>query len=208
MESRRQHQWIWAPSAENHCEGSAEDEWDPRWKDASHQGGHRLLPERNGPPAWRSSRRMLVGTLTCGRRRRRQRETGGWLVRDILLEAKAPVVYGMDREAGLSPTRRCGKGRRAGTLRKHIKTWLKYRAWLRPTFEVEWPWEPCHFTACLEARAAEPCGKSIPASLLKTLIFMGHAAEIVKSEQINAASAVRNTLEGRCRDWSTGSNNW
>ena len=129
-------------------------------------------------------------------------ERDRWVVslRDILLEAKAPVVYGMDREAGLSSTRRCGKGRRAGTLRKHIKTWLKYRAWLRPTFQVEWPWEPYHFTACLEARAAEPCGKSIPASLLKTLIFMEHAAEIVKSEQINAAPAVRNTLEGRCRD--------
>ena len=129
---------------------------------------------------------------------REKEKTDGWLVRDILLEAKAPVVYGMDREAGLSSTRRYGKGRRAGTLRKHIKTWLKYRAWLRPTFQVEWPWEPYHFTACLEARAA--CGRSIPASLLKTLIFMGHAAEIVKSEQINAAPAVRNTLEGRCRD--------
>lgn len=46
----------------------------------------------------------------------------------------------------------------------------------------------------LEARAAER-GKSIPASLLKTLIFMEHAAEIVKSEQISATPAVRNTLE-------------
>ena len=52
-----------------------------------------------------------------------------------------------------------------------------YRVWLRSTFQVEWPSEPFHFSSYLEARAAEPCGKSIPASLLKTLIFMEHAAE-------------------------------
>ena len=131
------------------------------------------------------------------RERAEKKERDRWVasLRGILVEAKAPVTYGMEGESEALATRRFGKGRRAGTLRKHVKTWLRYRVWLRSTFQVEWPSEPFHFSSYLEARAAEPCGKSIPASLLKTLIFMEHAAEIVKSEQVSATPAVRNTLE-------------
>ena len=131
------------------------------------------------------------------REKAEKKERDRWVasLREILIEAKTPVAFGMDGESEAMTTRRFGKGRRAGTLREHVKTWLRYRSWLRSTFQVEWPSEPFHFSAYLEARAAEPCGKTIPASLLKTFIFMEHAAEIVKSEQVSATPAVRNTLE-------------
>ena len=124
-------------------------------------------------------------------------ERDRWIgcLRGILVEAGVPVARSLHDVHGLSLTRRFGKGRRASTLRKHVKTWIKFRAWLLATFEVKWPEEPFHFSTYLEARADEPCGKSIPASLLKTLIFMENAAEIPKSEQICGAPTIRNTLE-------------
>ena len=123
------------------------------------------------------------------REKAERNERDRWIgcLRGILIEASVPVARELLDVRGLTLTRRFGKGRRASTLRKHVKTWVKFRGWLMATFEVRWPHEPCHFSTYLEARADEPCGKSIPASLLKTLIFMENAAEIPKGEQINNA---------------------
>ena len=54
---------------------------------------------------------------------------------------------------------------------------------------------PSQFAEYLEVRAAEPCGKSIPVSILKTLVFMENAAEIPKEEQVGQSLAVKNALE-------------
>ena len=131
------------------------------------------------------------------REKAERNERDRWIgcLRGILIEASVPVARELLDVRGLTLTRRFGKGRRASTLRKHVKTWVKFRGWLMATFELRWPHEPCHFSTYLEARADEPCGKSIPASLLKTLIFMENAAEIPKGEQINNAPTIRNTLE-------------
>ena len=49
-------------------------------------------------------------------------ERGRWIkeLKELLVEAEVPVTRG-----GGDLTRRYGKGRRAGTLRKHVKTWQK-----------------------------------------------------------------------------------
>ena len=78
-------------------------------------------------------------------------------------------------EAGISG--RVGKGRRASTLRKHVKTWERVVAWVRSAFGVSWP-SADHFAAYLQARASEPCGRSVPGSCLKTLMFMESAGEV------------------------------
>ena len=49
--------------------------------------------------------------------------------------------------------------------------------------------------AYLEARAAEPCGRSVPGSCFKTLLFMESAGELLASAKISAHPAVRNCLE-------------
>ena len=91
--------------------------------------------------------------------------------------------------------RRMGKGRRAGTLRKHVKVWERYTGWLRALYGVAWPTSPAHFAEYLETRASEPCGRSIPVSLFKTLIFMENSAEVHPDEQISKSLAVKNALE-------------
>lgn len=90
---------------------------------------------------------------------------------------------------------RIGKGRRANTLRKHVKTWGRFIGWLTATYGVKWPERPFQFADYLISRAMEPCGRSIPVSAFKTLVFMEHAAEIPKDLQLNTAGAIKNAME-------------
>lgn len=92
-------------------------------------------------------------------------------LRKILVEAKLPAVE-VDEWHGV-PTQRIGKGRRASTLRKHVKTWWRVREWLMASFDIPWPRVPGHLALYLEARAAEPCGRSVPASIYKTFHVLG-----------------------------------
>eukprot|EP00438_Fugacium_kawagutii_P021417 Skav230575 [mRNA] locus=scaffold971:157894:160071:- [translate_table: standard] len=120
-----------------------------------------------------------------------------WLgeLKKILLEADCPAVQEGQQGGGNLLTRRVGKGRRVNTLRKHVKTWLRLRGWLKATFDEVWPSCAQHFAAYLEARAAEPCGKSVPGSVLKTLLFMESAGEIDDEEKIGNKAAVKNVVE-------------
>ncbi|CAE7744931.1 unnamed protein product [Symbiodinium sp. CCMP2592] len=95
-------------------------------------------------------------------------------------------------EAGISG--RVGKGRRASTLRKHVKTWERVVAWVRSAFGVSWP-SADHFAAYLQARASEPCGRSVPGSCLKTLMFMESAGEVPLDSKISRCPVIRNTME-------------
>ena len=119
-------------------------------------------------------------------------ERGRWIkmLKDLLVEADTPVTKG-----GGDLTRRYGKGRRVGTLRKHVKTWQKESSWMKATFDLPWPIEDWQFAMYLESRADEPCGKSVPASIFKTLMFMENAAEIPVEEQICRKPALKNVLE-------------
>ncbi|CAE7764855.1 DNAJC17, partial [Symbiodinium necroappetens] len=105
----------------------------------------------------------------------------------------------------LGESRRVGKGRRPSTLRKHVKTWEKFVLWLKGAYNIEWPEAPCHFIDYLEERASEPCGKSIPLSLLKTLMFMESSAEVPKTAQISNHPAVSNSMQEITRFLETAS---
>eukprot|EP00435_Cladocopium_sp_Y103_P069397 s861_g33.t1 len=58
-----------------------------------------------------------------------------------------------------------------------------------------WPEEPGEFAQYLECRADEPCGKSVPGSAFKTLMFMENAGEVPVEEQICRSPAIKNVLE-------------
>ena len=67
--------------------------------------------------------------------------------------------------------------------------------WLHGAYGLMWPVQPSHFVGYLEVRAAEPCGKSVPGSLLKTLMFMEIAAEIPVDQRISKHPALVNCME-------------
>ena len=88
--------------------------------------------------------------------------------------------------------KRLGKGRRP--LRKHVRTWSGISDCVLGAFGETWPLAD-HFVVHLEACAAEPCGRSVPGSGFKTLLFMESAGELLASAKISAHPAVRNCLE-------------
>ena len=93
------------------------------------------------------------------------------------------------------PTRRFAKGRRAGTLRKHVRTWQRAMRFWQFTFGTHWPQHPYHVVAYLESRAAEPCGRTVPMSIFKTIMFMEHSAEVSRSAMVHLHPSVKNALE-------------
>ena len=90
---------------------------------------------------------------------------------------------------------RVGKGRRAGTLRKHCKTWNQFVRWLRATYDKDWPTDGAEFAHYIEDRASEPCARTVPMSAFKTLLFMEAAAEVPQAERISSSPMVVNVLE-------------
>ena len=123
----------------------------------------------------------------------------------LLYVGRTPISLDFGSAMELGESRRVGKGRRPSTLRKHVKTWEKFVLWLKGAYNIEWPDAPCHFIDYLEERAAEPCGKSIPLSLLKTLMFMESSAEVPKMAQISVHPAVSNSMQEITRFLETAS---
>ena len=124
-------------------------------------------------------------------------ERNRWIdeLRHLLYEAKLPAMFRDLPGDQVDPSLRFGKGRRAATLRKHVKTWSKVRDWMKKTFGHPWPKYPEEFALYLEARANEPCGRTVPGSIYKTFIFMEVAGEVEVEDQMNRSMAVKNVLE-------------
>ena len=123
-------------------------------------------------------------------------------LKHLLYEARLPSMF-RDMPIDLvDPSLRFGKGRRASTLRKHVKTWRRARDWMVKTFSYPWPRHPEEFALYLEAlsnepcgRTVPPCGRTVPGSVYKTFIFMEIAGEVEPEYQMHKAVAIRNILE-------------
>ena len=123
-----------------------------------------------------------------------KQERDRWVkeIRDIVKSANLPVARRSSDEALLI---RVAKGRRANTLRKHVKTWAKAARWMDATFGYLWPGSPECFAEFIEAMVEEPCAKSFPESVYKALMFLEYAGEVPEAEQICRAPSVKNALE-------------
>ena len=116
----------------------------------------------------------------------------------IMQQGGAPVVDDLfgDGESPIAvPTRRFAKGRRANTLRKHVRTWQRAMRYWQFTFGVQWPRHPFHMVSYLENRAAEPCNRTVPMSIDKTFMFMEYSAEVSRSDMLHTHPSVKNALE-------------
>ena len=89
----------------------------------------------------------------------------------------------------------CGNGTGApgqrtptSTLQKHCRTWQRMSLWLEHTFQVPWP-NGAQLAAYLQARAAEPCGKSVPVSCEKTILFIEAAGEAGQDAKVSCSPA-------------------
>ncbi|CAE8596253.1 unnamed protein product [Polarella glacialis] len=117
------------------------------------------------------------------------KERAKWTVRliRILKDAKLP--------AAIEPDGSPSQGRRASTLRSRIKTWEKAGQWFLRTFGGPWPRTVGQVLAYLEARLAEPCARTVPDTIVKTLTFIEVAGEVEAPSRLSTHPAVQNWLE-------------
>ena len=136
----------------------------------------------------------VVGENENLRQQAEESERNRWIeeLKILLREAALPVAEIEEWDG--AEMQRVGKGRRASTLRKHVKTWIHARTWLAATFNTPWPTRASQLAMYLGARAQEPCGRSIPTSIYKTFVFMEHAGEVPKEQQLHEG-ALKNALE-------------
>ena len=123
-----------------------------------------------------------------------KKERDRWLgeLRQIMSEARLPAVALADSDASVN---RIGKGRRPNTLRKHVKTWMRVRQWLRLAYNVVWPATAEHFANYLEAMVSDSCARTAPVSAYKTFMFLEFAGELTEENQLHRSPAVQNALE-------------
>ncbi|CAJ1410855.1 unnamed protein product, partial [Effrenium voratum] len=117
------------------------------------------------------------------------------MLKRIIVESELPASEGWNADPDGTAWHRVGKGRRSTTLRKHVKTWRHVATWLYSTYNVPWPRTIEQFIEYVTHRVAEPCGKSIPTSLMKTLMFIEVAGEVPEKERLCKHPALQNTLE-------------
>eukprot|EP00439_Symbiodinium_sp_Y106_P000842 s905_g1.t1 len=153
-----------------------------------------VLPSKGAAPVVRWPTRRARLKAEAGDRPL-LRQKGGDEERDRWIKFLAvPISLDFSSAGELGRSRRVGKGRRSSTLRKHMKTWEKFIMWLQGAYGELWPWAPYQFTDYLEERASEPCGRSVPLSLLKTLMVMEASAELPKEQQLSSHPAVSNAM--------------
>ena len=125
-----------------------------------------------------------VGDDARLRDRAKKEERSRWIkvLKEQLIDGECPALR--DEEFCRDLSRRFGAGRRASTLHKHVKTWSKLSNWMLSTCKHPWPKLAHEFCVYLECLADEPCGRTVPSSVFKTLMFMENAGETAPEDQL------------------------
>ena len=92
---------------------------------------------------------------------------------DEVVSLQLPVVE--ELSGVMDPAKHLGylaAGRRASTLQAALGAWRRMRDWLETVAGVSRPRDAADVVAYLEARAAEPCGKTVLGLALDSLRFL------------------------------------
>ena len=63
-------------------------------------------------------------------------------------------------------------------------------------YGVQWLRHPKDLMMYINARLEEPCGRSVPGSLFKALVFMENAAELPQERRLSTSMALHHYLLG------------
>ena len=133
-------------------------------------------------PCWLSRLVGRAGDNMDLRDRAERSERTRWTVM-LKMEPGLPASVGWNADPDGTAWHWIGKGRRSTTLRKHVKTWRHVATWLYSAYNAPWPQNVEQFIEYITHRVAEPCGKSIPTSLMKTLMFIEVAREVQEKDE-------------------------
>ena len=150
-------------------------------------------------PTRLSKKLAAAGDALITREQIEDKERDRWIAElsGIIVTARFPAASELEdkNQSGLSLARRFAKGRRPATLRIHVKNAQKIIAYSRHAFVVPWPATVYQFLAYLDSRISEPCAKSVPVSMFKSLLFCEVAGEVPKQERLSEHPAIKNFLE-------------
>ena len=135
-------------------------------------------------------------------------ETKRWAMAMGTIVSDANLLAKKIADATLEPAaawiRLCGN-RRARTLRQGVRSWERFAVWLNLAKGACWPRGPAEIIDYLEERALEPCGPTIPASLLMALQMVESVGGVPKDERLGQNSMVMNVVRNLTQQLETGS---
>lgn len=146
-------------------------------------------------PTRLARKQALAGEDLSLRELAEKQERTRWLGELKQIIARSGMPAGENKLAGDLSDSRFAKGRRASTLRKHVKTWNVAARWFKGTFNVAWPRHPHDVVAYMEARLTEPCSRTSLDSFYATLMFLEFAGEVPDGERLSEHGSLKNMLE-------------
>ena len=85
-------------------------------------------------------------------------------------------------------------GKRVGTIRGRIRQMRKLSKWLVTVYGVKFPTEIFHVIEYVQERASEPCGPSVPNSIVGAINFFERAGGIKPEEMLSKSPALINAV--------------
>ena len=89
---------------------------------------------------------------------------------------------------------RYAMGRRANTIRQHVKVGFRLHEYMNKIYNVPWLRDAGDLIGYISLRMEEPCGKSVPSSLFKALVFLETSAEVPPDRRISGSMALQHFL--------------
>ena len=99
--------------------------------------------------------------------------------------------------------RLCGN-RRARTLRQSARSWHRFFEWLQLSHGLTWPSNVSQVIDYLEERVLEPCGPTIPSSLLMSLQLLESVGGQDPQARMGSSPLLANVVKNMEKDLSTG----
>ena len=126
-----------------------------------------------------------------------EKERQRWIgeLMKLLEEAGFLDSLARDPEATKQLALRVAAGRRASTLRQHVKYGRRVQVYMESIYGTAWLRSPGDFIGYVALLLEEPCGRSVPGSLFKCVAFLEAAAEVSPEKRLSNAQSIHNYLK-------------
>eukprot|EP00913_Durusdinium_trenchii_P009111 g8565.t1 len=123
----------------------------------------------------------------------RQRRIGELM--KLLEDAGFLESLAREPEATKQLAARVAAGRRASTLRQHVKYGRRVQVYMESIYGTTWLRSPGDFIGYVALLLEEPCGRSAPGSLFKCIAFLEAAAEVSPEKRLSNSQSIHNYLK-------------
>ena len=93
---------------------------------------------------------------------------------------------------------------RASTIRSRVREWKRASNYVMAVSGCPWPKHVGFILDYLHERRLEPCARSVPSAILKSLAFMERVGGVPDTERFSAQAVVRNTVNQFTMELETG----